>query len=141
MSADTGHVLMTAHFIATGYLFAWVICGPDPGPRRPPYPFRLILLVATMAFHAFFGVAMMGSVEIVGEDWFAALDRPWGPTLAEDQHRGGALMLPLWSSNVISTKARSESSDRISLRSARTPRRTGPVADRTCVRAWTRPPA
>jgi putative copper resistance protein D len=91
LATHTGHVVMTAHFLATGYLFAWVICGPDPGPRRPPYPFRLILLVATMAFHAFFGVAMMGSVEIIGEDWFAALDRTWGPTLAEDQRRGGAL--------------------------------------------------
>lgn len=91
LRTHTGHVLMTAHFLITGYLFAWVIAGVDPGPPRPPYPFRLILLIATMGFHAFFGVTMMGSTVIRGEDWFAALDRDWGITLAQDQYRGGAL--------------------------------------------------
>lgn len=28
------HTLMHAHFFASGYLFAWVIAGPDPAPAR-----------------------------------------------------------------------------------------------------------
>ena len=91
LRTHSGHVLMTAHFIIVGYVFAWVICGPDPGPKRPPYPLRMIILMATMAFHSFFGVSLMSSVEILGQDWFSSLERSWGPTLAEDQYRGAAL--------------------------------------------------
>lgn len=91
LRTHTGHVVMTLHFLLSGYLFASVICGIDPGPARPPYVFRLILLVATMGFHAFFGVAMMGSSEILGRDWFVALDRDWGRSLAQEQNLGGAL--------------------------------------------------
>ena len=29
------HELVHIHFFATGYLFAWMIAGPDPGPDRP----------------------------------------------------------------------------------------------------------
>ena len=47
------------HFLLAGYLFACVLVGVDPGVRRPPYPLRLVLLFATMAFHAFFGVALL----------------------------------------------------------------------------------
>ncbi len=91
LRTHAGHVLMTAHFLVAGYLFAWVICGPDPGPRRPLYPIRLLILIATMAFHAFFGIAMMSAVEPLAGDWYSALDRPWGPALIEDQRRAGAI--------------------------------------------------
>lgn len=95
LRTHSGHVLMTAHFIVVGYLFAWVICGPDPGPRRPPYPLRLVILIATMAFHAWVGIAMMSSANLFAEEWFTALDRPWGPTLEQDQYRAGALFWAL----------------------------------------------
>ena len=38
MFTHTGHVLMTAHFLLTGYLFVWSLVGIDPGPARPAYP-------------------------------------------------------------------------------------------------------
>lgn len=91
LSTHVGHVLMTTHFIVVGYLFAWVVCGPDPGPRRPVFPVRLLVLIITMAFHALFGIALMSSTTALGADWFGALDRSWGPTLLQDQYRGGAL--------------------------------------------------
>ncbi len=59
LRTHTGHVLMNLHFLLTGYLFASVLIGVDPGPARPPYPLRLVLLFGTMAFHAFFGVALV----------------------------------------------------------------------------------
>jgi cytochrome c oxidase assembly factor CtaG/putative copper export protein len=91
LRTHTGHVLMTVHFLLSGYVFSWLICGIDPGPPRPVYPLRMIILMVSLAFHAFVGIAMMSSVETLGGEWFAALNRPWGPTLAEDQVRGGAL--------------------------------------------------
>lgn len=49
----SGHVLMVAHFLLSGYLFANLICGVDPGPTRPPYPFQLIILMVTSASMSF----------------------------------------------------------------------------------------
>lgn len=46
------HHLVHAHFLAAGYLFAWVIAGPDPAPRRPSVPARLVVLGVAIAGHA-----------------------------------------------------------------------------------------
>ena len=44
--------LVHAHFLAAGYLFAWVIASPDPAPRRPSVPARLVVLGVAIAGHA-----------------------------------------------------------------------------------------
>lgn len=46
------HHLVHAHFLAAGYLFAWVIAGPDPAPHRPSVPARLVVLGAAITAHA-----------------------------------------------------------------------------------------
>jgi cytochrome c oxidase assembly factor CtaG len=69
-----------------------VLIGVDPGPRsRPAPPLRMILLLAVMAFHAFLGVALLGGSTVLAEDWFAALQRPWGGSLLSDQRLGGGI--------------------------------------------------
>jgi putative membrane protein len=50
--AQGPHHLIHLHFLAAGYLFAWVIAGPDPAPRRPSVPARLIVLGVAIAGHA-----------------------------------------------------------------------------------------
>lgn len=84
-----GHVGMALHFVAVGYFLVNALIGVDPGPKRPPYPFRLILLFATMAFHAFFGVALMNSTELLVPRWFGLMGRTWGPDALFDQQWGG----------------------------------------------------
>lgn len=91
LRTHTGHLLMTAHFLVSGYLLANVICGVDPGPKRPPYPFRVVLLMLTFAIHAFFSISLMSSQEILAEDWYGGLGRTWGPSLAEDQYLGASI--------------------------------------------------
>ena len=86
-----GHELMTLHFLITGYLFILSMIGTDPVPRRAPYPLRLLLLLATMAFHAFFGVTLMGSTTLMQPDWFTGLGRDWGLPALEDQQMAGAI--------------------------------------------------
>jgi cytochrome c oxidase assembly factor CtaG len=54
------HDLMHVHFVVAGCLFFWPIVGVDPVPGRVSHPFRILLLFATMPFHAFLGVAIMG---------------------------------------------------------------------------------
>src|SRR5690606_42144753 len=35
------HLFVHLHFVVAGYLFAWVVAGPDPAPDRPSVPVRL----------------------------------------------------------------------------------------------------
>ncbi len=91
LTSHVGHVFMVVHFSLAGYLFANVLVGIDPGPRRPAYPIRLVLLFATMAFHAFFGVALAQSTALLAADWFGGLGLPWGVDALADQRQGANL--------------------------------------------------
>lgn len=46
------HVLVHAHLVASGALFAWVVAGPDPAPRRAGVRARLVVLDVAIAVHA-----------------------------------------------------------------------------------------
>ncbi|MDT7570820.1 MAG: hypothetical protein QOE05_994 [Actinomycetota bacterium] len=65
------HELLHAHFLAVGCLFFWPMVGIDPLPGRSGHPFRMLLLAATLPFHAFLGIAIM-SVSDNGDGLIAA---------------------------------------------------------------------
>lgn len=91
LTTHTGHLLMLAHFLLTGYLFTWVLIGIDPGvPRWSPLGL-LGILFATISFHAFFGVALTGSEDLLAPDFFLQLNLPWGPDVLADQQRAGEI--------------------------------------------------
>lgn len=91
LQTHPGHLIMEVHFLLAGYVFFFVLIGVDPGPKRPPYPLRLILLLATLAFHAFFGLAIMSGTDILAVDWWHALGKTNYQELLSDQHTGGAI--------------------------------------------------
>jgi putative copper resistance protein D len=91
---------MIVHFLIVGYLFVQALIGIDPVPYKLPYPFRLLLLLATMAFHAFFGLALMSGTGLLLADWFGATGRDWGVSALEDQQAGGGIA---WSIGEIPT--------------------------------------
>lgn len=95
-----GHTLMIVHFLGSGYLFAQALIGVDPAPYRAPYPLRLLVLLATMAFHAFFGLALVTGEGLLLADWYGAMGREWGPSALADQQLGGAIT---WSVGEIPT--------------------------------------
>jgi cytochrome c oxidase assembly factor CtaG/putative copper export protein len=95
-----GHTWMIIHFLLTGYLFAQAIVGIDPVPGRAPYPLRLILLLATMALHAFFGLSLVESHGLLLADWYGAMGRTWGLPPLEDQQAAGGIA---WSVGEIPT--------------------------------------
>ena len=97
-----GHEWMIVHFLITGYLFVQSLIGIDPVPFRLPYPFRLILLLGTMAFHAFFGLALMTGTGLLLADWYGAMGRDWGLSAIADQQMGGGIA---WSIGEIPTIA------------------------------------
>ena len=91
MFTHLGHELMTVHFLLVGYLFIWSLVGIDPGPKRPPYPIRLLILLVTMAFHAFFGLSLMQSTALIAPDWWHALGETDNAALLADQQLAGGI--------------------------------------------------
>jgi cytochrome c oxidase assembly factor CtaG len=93
------HEVMHLHLVLVGCLFFWPIIGVDPVPGKVAYPFRMLLVVLTLPFHAFLGVTIMGETTLIGGDWYPNLhDGPmgsWLPDPLDDQHLAGGL---LWGS-------------------------------------------
>ena len=91
LRTHTGHVVMTAHFLLAGYVFAWVLVGIDPGPKRWSPPLLLVILFGTISFYAFFGVALRSGTTLLAATFFQSLHLPWAVDLLADQRTGGAV--------------------------------------------------
>ena len=93
------HEAMHVHLVLVGALFFWPLMGIDPVPGRVSHPFRVLLVVLTLPFHAFLGVTIMGQETLLGGDWYPRLhDGPmgaWLPDPLDDQHLAGGI---LWGS-------------------------------------------
>lgn len=100
MYEHLGHEWMVIHFLLSGYLFVMSLIGADPVPYRLPYPGRLITLIAIMAMHAFFGIAIMSQEGLMVADWFGSMGRDWGADPMTDQYVGGGIA---WSIGEIPT--------------------------------------
>ena len=90
------HEALHLHFVAVGALFLWPVVGVDPVPGRVGYPFRMLLMLLTLPFHAFLGITLMDQEELVGGDWYADLAArtglQWLPDPAADQHVAGGIL-------------------------------------------------
>jgi cytochrome c oxidase assembly factor CtaG/putative copper export protein len=93
MFNHTGHMLMGLHFLLGGYLFFEVVIGTDPLPSRPAYPIRIIMVLASAGFHAFFAVGIMESARLVAGDYYALLgsEIAWLPDTLADQRDAGSI--------------------------------------------------
>jgi len=91
LTTHTGHVLMVAHFLVTGYLFAWVLVGRDPGPPKWAPSLRLLILLITVSFHAFFGVSLMTGTTLLAPGFFEQIGVSWIPDAVDDQQAGGGI--------------------------------------------------
>ena len=69
------------HLVLCRLLFFWPLLGIDPVPDRVGYPFRVLLAVLTLPFHAFLGITIMGRRTLIGEDWYPSLVGPMGAWL------------------------------------------------------------
>jgi len=89
LGTHVGHVLMVVHFSLAGYLFANALIGTDPGTNRPSYPLRLVLLFATMVFHAFFGLSLANLSVLLAAEHYGRLGLSWWVDALADQQIGG----------------------------------------------------
>ncbi len=88
------HEALHVHFLAVGSLFFWPLLGIDPVPGRRSYPLRMLLLAATLPFHAFLGVAIMSvpasGSSLIARDHYLAL-HPVGQAVYQQEVGGGLL--------------------------------------------------
>jgi len=96
LSSALVHEVMHVHLVLVGTLFFWPLMGIDPVPGRVTYPFRVLLTIMTLPFHAFLGVTIMGQTTIIGASHYAELREgpmaSWLPPALEDQHLAGGIL-------------------------------------------------
>jgi putative copper resistance protein D len=91
MQSHIGHLFMTLHFLAAGFLFFFVVIGVDPNPRKIPHLVQIVILFGAMSIHAFFSVALMSTTTLIDKGYFASLQTPWLTDLLADQKLGGSI--------------------------------------------------
>jgi putative copper resistance protein D len=91
MGSHVGHLAMQVHFLASGYLFAWVVIQTDPLPKSLPPGGRLLLALIAMILHSFFAVPIMMADTAFGSAWYSQVQPPWLPDLVADSQRAGGI--------------------------------------------------
>ncbi|MFT4264900.1 MAG: cytochrome c oxidase assembly protein [Nocardioides sp.] len=90
------HEMMHLHLVLVGSLFFWPLMGVDPVPGRVSHPFRVLLTVLTLPFHAFLGISVMSLSTLLGGSWYPSLhDGPmgaWLPDPMADQQLAGGIL-------------------------------------------------
>lgn len=91
LTSHLGHVFMVVHFSLAGYAFVWSLVGRDPGPPKWDPPLRILVLLGTLAAHAFFGLGLMQGTWLLAPGFYKAIEVPWVDDLLSDQQVGGAI--------------------------------------------------
>ncbi|MDX2356542.1 cytochrome c oxidase assembly protein [Dietzia sp. PP-33] len=91
VSEHLGHMFMNVHFLISGYLFYWVIIGVDAAPRHFSPLYKLMVLLGSLPFHAFFGIMLMNFKTVLAENWYGGVGLPWIPDLLQSQQVGGGV--------------------------------------------------
>jgi putative copper resistance protein D len=91
MRNHIGHLAMDMHFVLSGYLLYWTLIGIDPGRRKLTQPVLVLTQFAAASLHAFFGVILLQSTQIIAPDWFEGVHPAWAPSLLSDQRLGAGI--------------------------------------------------
>jgi putative copper resistance protein D len=96
LSSAFVHQMMHVHLVLVGTLFFWPLMGIDPVPGRVSHPFRVLLVLMTLPFHAFLGVTIMGQSTLIGGPHYLELREgpmgAWLPPAIDDQHLAGGIL-------------------------------------------------
>lgn len=86
------HAWVHVHFVVVGSLFFWTVVGVDPTARRIPHGARLLLVLLTVPFHAFLGLALLSTTEPLAGGYYASVATGWAGPALDDQRAGAAVM-------------------------------------------------
>ena len=91
MGSHVAHLAMQIHFIASGYLFAWIVMGVDPVPKPLPYWARFGLILLMVGVHGFFAVIIMMGSEPLAQEWYGIVRPEWVTDPLADTKFGGQI--------------------------------------------------
>lgn len=89
---DLVHLAVHVHVVVVGCLFVWPLVGVDPMPERPGHGARLLIVLASVPFHAFVGAALLSASQPLFDAY----------PLLDDQRRAAGL---LWGAGELFTVA------------------------------------
>ncbi|HEX6237373.1 MAG TPA: cytochrome c oxidase assembly protein [Acidimicrobiales bacterium] len=89
---DWVHAAVHAHFLVAGFLFLAIVVAVDPIPVVLGFGARLLYVLVALPFHAFLGVAILGSDEVIAGGWYDEVVRGWGSSPLADQRTGAGLL-------------------------------------------------
>jgi cytochrome c oxidase assembly factor CtaG len=89
---DAVHALVHAHFVVVGFLFMGYVVGIDSFAQGFGYGARLLYVLVLLPFHAFIGVALLGSDHVLASGWYSQVVRSWGPGSLADQRLGAGIL-------------------------------------------------
>jgi cytochrome c oxidase assembly factor CtaG len=78
--------------MAPGFAFFWTLLRVDPVPKAYSYAVSMWITGAEVIGDAILGLAVIADNGLIGQAWYHALARPWGPTLKTDQVIGGGVL-------------------------------------------------
>lgn len=91
MKYHFGHLFMIAHFLVSGYIFYWVSIGIDAAPRHTSPFIKMITILGSMPFHAWFAIALMQLDYPLGKNMYGTFGIPWDVNYLADQNLGGKI--------------------------------------------------
>ncbi|MCF6778545.1 bifunctional copper resistance protein CopD/cytochrome c oxidase assembly protein [Corynebacterium sp. MC-21] len=91
MKYHFGHLFMIAHFLVSGYIFYWISIGIDAAPRHTSPFIKMVTILGTMPFHAWFAIALMQLNYPLGQPMYETFGIPWHIDYMADQNLGGKI--------------------------------------------------
>jgi putative membrane protein len=91
LRSDLVHDLEHLTFFAAGMLYWWQVIGAGPRLRSLSRAMRLVFLLATIPVNMAAGVAISFANQPI-YPYYAAMPRPWGLSVMQDQMLGGVIM-------------------------------------------------
>lgn len=89
---DWVHVLVHVHFVVVGCLFMAYVVGVDPLVRPLGHGMRLLYVAIVLPFHAFLGVALLGSTNVLASGWYGRVTGRSHAALLSDQRLGAGIL-------------------------------------------------
>ena len=86
------HALVHTHFVVVGFLFMGYVVGIDSLAQGFGYGARLLYVLVLLPFHAFVGVALLGSDRVLASGWYSQVVRSWGASPLDDQKLGAGIL-------------------------------------------------
>jgi cytochrome c oxidase assembly factor CtaG len=86
------HALVHVHFVVVGFLFMGYVVGIDSFAFGFGYGARLLYVLVLLPFHAFIGVALLGSDQVLASGWYSQVVRTWGASALDDQRLGAGIL-------------------------------------------------